>query len=60
MGFVLEVVHATDAFEPSGWLALASLGVALVGVTAWLERRARAIRFAETEQEFGLGLFMCG
>lgn len=41
-GFVLEIVHAIDVFEPSGWLALAGFGLALVGLTAWLERRSRS------------------
>ncbi|MBT8451290.1 MAG: hypothetical protein KJO40_04910 [Deltaproteobacteria bacterium] len=45
-GFVLEVVHAIEVFQPSGWLALAAFGSALVGVTAWLERRARSVRQA--------------
>lgn len=43
-GFVLELVHAIDVFEPSGWLALAGFGVALLALTAWLERRARLLR----------------
>ena len=41
LGFILEVQHAIDAFEPSGWLALAGFGGALVALTAWLERRSR-------------------
>ncbi|MGB3053111.1 MAG: hypothetical protein WBB42_19060 [Polyangiales bacterium] len=45
-GFVIEVVHAIEVFQPSGWLALAGFGSALVGLTAWLERRARAVRHA--------------
>lgn len=45
-GFILEVVHAIELFQPSGWLALAAFGSALVGLTAWLERRARAVRQA--------------
>lgn len=43
-GFIIEVVHAIEVFQPSGWLALAGFGVALVGLTAWLERRARAVK----------------
>lgn len=45
-GFVLEVVHAIEVFQASGWLALAGFGSALVGLTAWLERRARSVRQA--------------
>ena len=45
-GFLIEVVHAIEVFEPSGWLALAGFGAALVGLSAWLERRARSIRHA--------------
>ncbi len=45
-GFVIEVVHAIEAFEASGWLALASFGAALLGLSAWLERRARSVRHA--------------
>jgi hypothetical protein len=41
LGFILEVAHAVDTFEPSGWLALAGFGGALVALTAWLERRSR-------------------
>ena len=43
-GFIIEVVHAIEVFQPSGWLALAGFGFALVGLTAWLERRARAAK----------------
>lgn len=43
-GFIIEVVHAIEVFQPSGWLALAAFGFALVGLTAWLERRARAAK----------------
>jgi hypothetical protein len=43
-GFIIEVVHAIEVFQPSGWLALAGFGLALVGLTAWLERRARAVK----------------
>lgn len=46
-GFVVEVRHAINAFEASGWLALGAFGVGLVGLTAWLERRARAVRLGE-------------
>ncbi|MFW2390650.1 MAG: hypothetical protein ACN4G0_20115, partial [Polyangiales bacterium] len=46
LGFVVEVAHAIEVFQPSGWLALAGFGAALVGVTAWLERRARSVRDA--------------
>jgi hypothetical protein len=45
-GFIIEVVHAIEVFQPSGWLALAGFGSALVGLTAWLERRARTVRQA--------------
>ncbi len=46
LGFIIEVVHAVEVFQPSGWLALAGFGSALVGLTAWLERRARSVRQA--------------
>jgi hypothetical protein len=46
-GFIVEVRHAINAFEASGWLALGAFGVVLVGLTAWLERRARAVRLAD-------------
>lgn len=42
-GFILEVAHAIDTFEPSGWLALGGFGSALVALTAWLERRSRLV-----------------
>jgi hypothetical protein len=45
-GFIIEVVHAIEVFQPSGWLALAGFGFALVSLTAWLERRARSVRQA--------------
>jgi hypothetical protein len=45
-GFILEVVHAIEVFQASGWLALAAFGSTLVGLTAWLERRARSVRQA--------------
>ena len=35
---------AVQRFEPSAWLGLAMLGIALVGVAAWIERRARTLR----------------
>ena len=43
-GFIIEVVHAIEVFQPSGWLALAGFGLTLVGLTAWLERRTRAVK----------------
>ena len=43
-GFIVEVAHAIDVFEPSGWPALAGFGFLLVALTAWLERRARGVR----------------
>lgn len=46
LGFVVELAHAIEVFQPSGWLALAALGSLLVGITAWLERRARTVRKA--------------
>jgi hypothetical protein len=46
-GFIVEVAHAIETFEPSGWLALAGSGAVLVALTAWLERRARVVRLAE-------------
>ena len=50
-GFIIEVVHAIDVFQPSGWLALAAFGFALVALTAWLERRARAVKVSQAESE---------
>lgn len=47
VGFIAEVSYAIESFEPSGWLALAGGGAALVALTAWLERRARAVRSSE-------------
>ena len=44
LGFITQVAHAIEAFRPSGWLALAGLGLGVVALTAWLERRARAAR----------------
>lgn len=43
-GFIVEVAHAIDVFELSGWPALAGFGLTLVAITAWLERRARGVR----------------
>lgn len=40
-GFAMEVAHAIQVFQPSGWLALAVFGLGLVTLTAWLERRSR-------------------
>jgi hypothetical protein len=40
-GFIVEVAHAIETFEASGWLALAGFGGALVAFTAWLEQRSR-------------------
>lgn len=45
-GFIVEVAHAIEVFEASGWLALASFGFALVGLTAWLERRSRTAKLS--------------
>lgn len=47
IGLWREVRFAIARFDPSGWLALAGLGVLLVAVTAWLERRGRGVRLAE-------------
>jgi hypothetical protein len=44
LGFVVEVGHAIEVFELSGWLALGAFGLGLVALTAWLERRARVVR----------------
>ena len=52
-GFLVEVAHAVEVFQPSGWLALAGFGFVLVGLTAWLERRSRA---AKLSQELAPGL----
>jgi len=43
-GFIIEVVHAIEVFQPSGWLALSGFGFALVGLVAWLEHRAKAAK----------------
>ena len=48
VGFILEVVHAIDVFEPSGWLALAGFGLAIVALTGWLEHRARAVKVSHS------------
>ena len=45
-GFIVEVAHAVEVFQPSGWLALAGFGFALVALTAWLERRSRAAKLS--------------
>ncbi len=50
-GFVLEVVHAIDVFEPSGWLALAASGFGLVALTAWAEHRSRAAKLSRPARE---------
>jgi hypothetical protein len=50
-GFIIEVVHAIEVFQPSGWLALAAFGFALVGLTSWLERRARAAKVSHAVVE---------
>ena len=36
-GFITEVAHAIEVFEPSGWLALVMFGLGLVALTGWLE-----------------------
>lgn len=46
-GFIIEIVYAIEVFQPSGWFALAGFGSALLGLTAWLERRARSVRQVE-------------
>ena len=43
-GFACQVIYAIQRFEPSAWLGLAMLGISLVGVAAWIERRARTLR----------------
>jgi len=40
-GFIFEIVLAIREFGWGGWAALAGFGMALVALTAWLERRAR-------------------
>lgn len=50
-GFIIEVVHAIEVFQPSGWLALAGFGFALVALTAWLERRARSAKLSHVPAE---------
>ncbi|MDH3726402.1 MAG: hypothetical protein OER77_02640 [Myxococcales bacterium] len=42
-GFITEVAHAIEVFQPSGWLALVVFGLGLVALTAWLEHRTRQI-----------------
>jgi len=42
-GFIFEIVLAIKEFGWDGWAALAAFGLALVAVTAVLERRARAL-----------------
>jgi len=42
-GFVVEIARAIAAFSMGGWLALAALGLGLVGATAWVEQRARRL-----------------
>jgi hypothetical protein len=51
LGFITQVAHAIDVFQPSGWLALATFGLGLVGLTGWLERRARSVRPASRPAE---------
>ncbi|MEM7138508.1 MAG: hypothetical protein AAF500_18150 [Myxococcota bacterium] len=41
-GAVIEVTQAIERIDSSGWLALGSLGLVLIGGTSWIERRARA------------------
>lgn len=54
VGFVAEVAYAVNRFEPAGWLALAASGTVLIAVTAWLERRARAVRLASPSANVSL------
>jgi hypothetical protein len=42
-GFIFEIVLAIKEFGWDGWAALAAFGLALVALTAVLERRARAV-----------------
>ena len=48
-GFVFEIALAIREFGWGGWAALAAFGLALVALTAWLERRARAARVERPE-----------
>jgi hypothetical protein len=48
-GFIFEIVLAIKEFGWGGWAALAAFGLALVALTAWLERRARAVRVERSE-----------
>jgi hypothetical protein len=49
LGFVHEVRFAVARFEPMGWLALGGLGLGIVALTAWLERRARSGRLVAND-----------
>jgi hypothetical protein len=42
-GFIFEISLAIREFGWGGWAALATFGLALVALTAWLERRAQAV-----------------
>jgi hypothetical protein len=42
-GFLFEIALAIREFGLGGWAALAAFGLALVALTAWLERRSRAV-----------------
>jgi hypothetical protein len=42
-GFIFEISLAIREFGWAGWAALATFGLALVALTAWLERRAQAV-----------------
>ena len=55
VGFIAEVAYAIESFEPGGWLALAGFGVVLIALTAWLERRARAVRLASSAANLSRG-----
>ncbi|MGB8221280.1 MAG: hypothetical protein WCF10_01775 [Polyangiales bacterium] len=43
-GFIFEIALAIREFGWGGWAALAMFGLALVALTAWLERRAQTVR----------------